>query len=141
MIYDKKDSFEIGKSKIIQEGEKIAFFATGIMVSECWKAARILETEKNIRPWVVDFSTIKPIDKEMILNIANKIEKIYTFEEHNTLGGFGSAVSEVICENNPIKVKRIGINDKFGQSGTIKDLLDHYNLSASKIVNTIELNA
>ncbi|MDH5716858.1 MAG: transketolase family protein [Spirochaetia bacterium] len=137
MIYDKETPFEIGKANIIQEGEKIAFFSTGIMVSESWKAARLLEQKNGIRPWVVDFHTIKPIDIETIINISKKVEKIYTFEEHNIHGGFGSAVSEILSENNPVKLKRIGILDSFGQSGKINELMDYYGLSSKKLFEKV----
>lgn len=137
MIYSENDSFEIGKAKILQEGAKVAFISTGVTVYESWKAARILEKEKGIKPWVVDFSTVKPIDEKALLKATGNVDHVFTFEEHNIMGGFGSAVTEVLSEKNPVKTTRIGIDDRFGQTGTLADLMKEYGLSADKIVERV----
>jgi len=138
MMYNENDSFEIGKGKIVQEGDKVAFFATGIMVFEAWKAARLLEEKTGIRPYVVDFSTVKPLDEELLADVSSRVKKIFTFEEHNIIGGFGSAIAEFMSEHNPMPIKRIGVKDEFGQSGTIQALMDHYRLSGEKLAEDLE---
>lgn len=140
MIYSPDDPFEIGKAHVIQEGGEVAFFATGIMVYEAWKAAKIIEKEKGIRPHVVNFSTIKPLDKELIAGLAPNIKTIYTFEEHNVIGGLGSAVAEAASEIGGLKVRRIGIQDTFGQSGTPQGLMEHYGLTAEKLAAQIDIS-
>ncbi len=138
MLYSAGDEFEIGKAHMLQEGEKIAFFATGIMVYEAWKAARLLEKEQGIRPYVINFSTIKPLDSEIIRKILPGLERIYTFEEHNIIGGLGSAVAETVSELGGPKVTRFGIDDAFGQSGTPQGLMEHYRLTAEELVARIK---
>lgn len=137
MIYSMDDSFTIGKANTIQEGKDIAFVATGIMVYEAWKAARLLEKESGIRPYVIDMHTIKPLDTQTLKDIGSKVKMIYTFEEHNIIGGLGSAVSEFAAENLACKVVRIGIEDEFGQSGTPANLMTHYGLSAEKLAERL----
>ena len=141
VIYNKDEKFEIGKGHVIQEGDKdtkIAFVSTGIMVYESWKAARILEKETGKRPYVVNMPTIKPLDENLLKDLASKVDIIYTFEEHNIIGGLGSAVSEYLCEFGNVRVKRIGIEDKFGQSGTVRILMQEYGLTAEKIVSRLK---
>ena len=135
-LYKEDAPFKIGKYNIIQEGEKIAFLATGIMVYEAWKLARLVEEKYKIRPWVVDCHTIKPIDVDTLEKVSSKVDKIITFEEHNVLAGFGSAVKEAL--NVPIPIINHGIYDVFGQSGTFEDLMDHYNLSAKKMLECLK---
>ena len=137
-IYTKNTPVKIGKGNILQEGKEVAFFAVGVMVFEAWKAAKMLEMEYGIIPYVVDMVCVKPIDKDLIINIAKKVNKIYTFEEHNVLGGFGSAVAEVVSEFAPTQVIRVGLQDEFGQSGTSDDLMDYYNLTANKITSFVK---
>ena len=137
MMYGENDKFEIGKAHIMQEGKDVAFFCTGVMVYEAWKAAALIEKETGKKPWVVNFSTIKPLDKDTLLKVARQVKKVYTFEEHNIMGGFGSAVSEVLVEEHPVAMQRIGIEDKFGQSGTVSALMNEYGLSAEKLAERL----
>lgn len=130
-IFDQNYRFEIGKGTILKEGKDAAIIATGIMVGEALKAAEILAHDK-IHVTVVNISTIKPIDKETILKAA-ECGAIITAEEHNIMGGLGSAVAEVLAEERPTPMKRIGIADEFGQSGNPDELLKIYHLTAEDI--------
>ncbi|MDH4200609.1 MAG: transketolase family protein [Spirochaetia bacterium] len=140
MIYDVQDHYAIGKAITLQEGSEIAFVGAGIMVYESWKAARLIEKATGIRPFVIDMHTIKPLDTETLANIGRKVKTIYTFEEHNIIGGLGSAVSEYAAENLSCKVIRFGVNDQFGQSGTPDNLMDHYGLTGEKLAAKIIKN-
>lgn len=130
-IFDENYKFEIGKGVILKEGKDVAIIATGVMVGEALKAAKILAGE-GINAMVVNISTIKPIDKEVILKAA-ECGAIVTAEEHNIIGGLGSAVAEVLAEEKPTPIKRIGIADEFGQSGNPDELLKIYHLTAEDI--------
>lgn len=136
-IHDKNYKFELGKGEIIREGKDIAIIATGIMVSIALEAADKLK-EEGINATVVNMHTIKPIDRELIVKVAKQNGKVVTAEEHSIIGGLGSAVCEVLSEEYPVKVKRIGINDTFGQSGTPKELLKYYNLTFQNIVDVVK---
>ena len=125
---------------MLQKGTKIAFMAIGVMVFEAWKAAKILEEQYGIIPYVIDMVSVKPLDEEMIIKVAKEVDTIFTFEEHNILAGFGSAIAEVVTENQPVRVLRVGLKDEFGQSGTADALMNHYNLTAEKIVTFIKKN-
>ena len=133
-VYDDSFSFELGKAKVLKEGSGIAFIATGLMVQETLKAAEMMET----KPTVVDMYSIKPIDREMILKLAETHQRIVTVEEHNIIGGLGSAVAEVLAESQTsCRLTRIGMNDEFGRSGKPKDLLRYYELDAEGILSKI----
>lgn len=136
-IHDKNYKFELGKGEIIREGKDIAIIATGIMVSIALEAADKLK-EEGINATVVNMHTIKPIDRELMVKVAKQTGKVVTAEEHSIIGGLGSAVCEVLSEEYPVKVKRIGINDTFGQSGTPKELLKYYNLTFQNIVDVVK---
>jgi len=126
-------SFELGKGVELKEGKDVTIFATGIMVNEALIASETLK-EQGINAGVVNIHTIKPIDKDLIIKKAKETGAVITVEEHNIIGGLGSAVAEVLSENHPVIMKRIGINDTFGESGKPKDLLEKYKLNASQIV-------
>jgi transketolase len=136
-IFDDSYKFEIGKGVVIEEGKDITIFATGIMVAAAMEANEILKT-KGISAEIINIHTIKPIDSELIINSANKTKKVLTCEEHSIIGGLGSAVSEVLSENAPCLVKRMGVNDTFGESGKGEDLLVKYGLTANDIVIAVE---
>jgi transketolase len=131
--------FEMGKAKVLRKGSDLAIFATGLMVYKALEAADILAKD-GIKAAVVNFSTIKPIDKKVILEMAAETGKIITVEEHSTIGGLGSAVAEVLGEelNGSFKLKRIGVEDKFGQSGTPDQLLKAYGLDAENICHVAQ---
>lgn len=128
--------FEIGKGVTLREGKDATIVATGIMVEKALLAADILK-EENIDARVINIHTIKPIDKELIMKAAKETKCIVTAEEHNIIGGLGSAVLEAI-EENPVPVKRIGVRDTFGESGKPADLLEKYGLTEKEIAQAIE---
>ena len=127
--------FELGKGIKLKDGKDIAIIATGLMVNEAIEAAKVLSA-KGIDAAVINIHTIKPIDKEIIIEAAKKTGLVLTVEEHSIIGGLGSAVSEVLSENYPTKVIRIGVNDVYGHSGPAVDLLKEFGLSSENIVKT-----
>ncbi len=136
-VYEEGSKFEIGKANIIKDGKDATIIANGIMVAEAIKAAAILK-EKGIDVRVVDMFTIKPIDKKIIKESAEKTGLIVTAENHNIINGLGSAVAEVIAEEAPCKLKRVGVKDKFGQVGSVDYLKEFYELRAKDIVKAVE---
>ena len=130
--FDENYEFKLGRGVTLREGKDIAIIATGIMVNEAIKAAQKLEKD-GIDAMVINISTLKPIDKEIILKAA-ECGAIITAEEHSIIGGLGSAVAEVLAESKPVRMKRIGIADEFGQSGKPDELLRLYNLTSDDIV-------
>ena len=125
--------FEIGKGVLLQEGKDVTIVATGICVAEALKAAETLKAE-GISAEVIDIHTIKPIDAELLQKSAAKTGCMVTAEEHNVIGGLGSAVCEAVCEKTPVPVLRVGIQDCFGKSGKAVELIDEFGLSAPFIV-------
>ena len=136
-VYDENYKFELGKGKVLREGQKIALVATGMMVQEALKAAKILAKE-DISVTVVDMPCIKPIDEELIEEIVKSHELIITCEEHNVYGGLGSAVSEVTSKKSPVRMEMLGMQDTFGESGTPNELLAKYGLNADHIVEKVK---
>lgn len=136
VIYDENQKFEIGKMVQIGEGTDATIFATGVMVSEALKAKEMLK-QQGIDIRVVDVHTIKPIDKEMIIKCAKETKKLISIEDHNIIGGLGSAISEVLTEESPAKLIRMGIKDCFGRSGKAEDLLKYYKIDAQAICETV----
>ena len=135
-IYSEKQKFEIGKMVQIGEGTDATIFATGVTVSEAIKAQKDLK-EKGIDIRVIDVHTIKPIDEEMILKCAKETKRLISVEDHNILGGLGSAISEVLTEKYPCKLERMGINDTFGKSGKAQDLLHYFKIDSEAIKSQI----
>ena len=133
---DEINKFEIGKAVQIGEGTDASIFATGVTVSEAIKAQEILK-QKGINVRVIDFHTIKPIDKEMIVKCAKETKRIITVEDHNIIGGLGSSVCEVLAEEYPCKVERMGIMDTFGESGKAEELMKKYKIDSTAIVEKI----
>ena len=128
--------FEVGKGVEIKEGTDLTIVATGLMVQESLKAAEIL-AEKGVNARVIDMHTIKPIDTEILVKAAKETGFIVTVEEHNIAGGLGGAVCEALSQNYPCKVKMIGVEEKFGKSGTPAALLEKYGLNAEAIAEKI----
>ena len=126
-------AFKIGKGEILREGTDIAIIANGLMTYEAIKAGEALEA-MGIHARIVNMSTIKPLDEELVLKCAKECGKIITCEEHSIIGGLGEAVCSYLAETYPVPVKRIGVNDKFGCSGTAAEVLKAYGLSAEHIV-------
>lgn len=138
VIYDKSIyKFEMGKGVLLEEGKDVTIIATGLMVPEAIDARRMLE-EEGISARVINIHTIKPIDKDIIIKAAKETGAIITAEEHNIIGGLGSAVAEVLIENAPVPMKRVGVEDKFGRSGKPQPLLEMYGLTAKNIVNKVK---
>lgn len=133
VIYDENEKFELGKAKQIGKGEDATIFATGVCVAEAIKAKELLE-QKGIFVRVVDIHTIKPIDKEAIINCAKETKRIITVEDHSVIGGLGSSVCEVLSEEYPCKVTRLGIKDTFGKSGSAVELMNYFEIDAEAIV-------
>ena len=125
--------FEIGKGVNMRDGKDVTIVATGMLVYMALEAAEVLKNE-GIDVRVINISTIKPIDKDIILDAARKTGAIVTAEEHSIIGGLGSAVSEVVCEGCPVPVIKLGIEDKFGKSGKVPPLLEAYGLTVENIV-------
>ena len=128
--------FEIGKGVTLRDGKDITVIATGLMVSRALEAVRQLEKE-GIDARLVNIHTLKPIDREIIVRAAKETGKIVTVEEHNVIGGLGDAVSSVLCEEYPVPLVKIGVNDVFGHSGPAAALLDQYGLNASHIEEVV----
>lgn len=132
VLYKGEKTFRIGKGDILREGNDVTLIGTGLMVSEAMKAAEQLSRE-GISARVVNMSSIKPIDAELVIESARKTGAVVTGEEHSVIGGLGSAVCEVLAGSFPVPVRRVGIQDRFGMSGTGPELLEHYGLTAANI--------
>jgi transketolase len=137
-VFNDKETapFTLGKGICLREGETVSLIATGLCVYEALRAAEILE-KQGVQAEVINISTIKPLDKELIVRSAQKTGKVVTVEEHSTIGGLGSAVCEALCENAPVPVLKIGIPDVYGKSGTAAELLDHFGLTGEKIAQSV----
>lgn len=134
IIYQEEQPFEFGKGIQIGDGTDGTIIATGVTVSEALKAQGLLE-QRGVFVRVVDIHTIKPIDKELIVKCAKETKKMVTVEDHNIIGGLGSSVCEVLSENYPVKVERLGIKDVFGRSGKAEELLHHFKIDAEAIAS------
>ena len=124
--------FEIGKGVVLKEGTDVTLIGSGIMVSKAMEAAELLAAD-GISAAVVNISTIKPLDNALITEMAQKTGAVVTAEEHNIYGGLGSAVAEVLVETCPVPMARVGVEDKFGESGLPDELLEKYGLTAANI--------
>ena len=133
VVYDESLEFEIGKGILVKKGTDVTLIATGIMVNEAIEAAKILDVQ-GINARVIDIHTIKPIDEEIIIQAAKETGGIVTCEEHSVIGGLGSAVAEVTSKYAPAKIRMIGVQDRFGQSGKPDQLMKEYGLTAEDIV-------
>lgn len=131
-LFDDTYQFVIGKGVVLQDGSDVTLVATGIMVSKAVEAAEKLAAE-GISAAVVNISTIKPLDNALIVQMAQKTGAVVTCEEHNIYGGLGSAVAEVLVENCPVPMARVGVEDSFGESGLPDQLLEKYGLTADHI--------
>lgn len=132
VIYEENQKFEIGKAIQIGNGIDGTIFATGVTVSEAIKAQENLKN-KGINVRVVDIHTIKPIDREMVIKCAKETKKLISIEDHNIIGGLGSAISEVLTDEYPTKLIRLGIKDTFGKSGKAKELMKFFEITAQNI--------
>lgn len=137
VIYDDQTKFEFGKGIQFGDGTDATVFATGVVVPEAIEAQEILRN-KGINIRVVDIHTIKPIDKDIITKCAKETKKLISIEDHSIIGGLGTAIAEVLVENYPAKLTRMGMKDCFGKSGKAEELLKYFGLTSEAIVN--ELN-
>ena len=138
VINDRPDyKFEVGKAVVVKDGTDMVIFANGVCVAEALGAAEKLAAD-GINAAVVNVHTVKPIDQDTILEFAKKTNKVFTVEEHSVIGGLGSAVCDVLSENYPVKVKKIGIYDRFGKSGPAGALMKEFQLDAEGIYNQIK---
>ena len=129
--------FEIGKGITLKEGKDVTIIATGLEVNESLEAAKLLEAD-GISAEVINIHTIKPLDKELVVASAKKTGKVVTVEEHSVIGGLGGAVAEALSEEAPTKMLRIGMMDKFGQSGPAKALIEYYGLDGKSIYEKVK---
>ena len=133
IIYDENYEFKIGKAVQFGEGTDGTIFSTGVTVAESLKAQEILK-EKGINVRVIDIHTIKPIDKDIIIKSAQETNKLISIEDHNIIGGLGSAIAEVLTELYPKQLTRMGIPDTFGKSGKAEELMKHFKITAEDII-------
>lgn len=133
VLFDSSYKFELGKGVQLREGSDVTIVATGLMVGMALEAQEMLASE-GISARVINIHTIKPLDEEIILKAAKETGAIVTAEEHNIIGGLGSAVSETVCAGYPVPVLRVGVEDQFGRSGKVPPLLEMYGLTAENIV-------
>ncbi len=131
-VFDENYKFEIGKGVYLKEGKDVTIIATGLLVERALQAAEMLGAE-GIDAAVINMATIKPIDRDIIVDAAKKTGAVVTAEEHNVIGGLGSAVAEVICETVPVPVMKVGVEDTFGKSGPALELLEIFGLNAQNI--------
>ncbi|MCQ2565874.1 MAG: transketolase family protein [Clostridia bacterium] len=136
VLYGEDQKVEIGKALKLKEGKDAVIIATGIMVDAAMQAAELLKAE-GLEVGVMDMHTIKPIDEEAIVEAA-KTGAIVTVEEHSVMGGLGSAVAEVVCQKAPCRMKIVGVQDTFGESGTPDALLEKYHLTAADIAEAVK---
>ena len=137
LIYENTSLLEIGKGVQHGEGTDATIFATGIMVAEALKAQKMLKAE-NVDVRVIDMHTIKPLDKDMIVKCAKETNKLISVEEHNVIGGLGSAIAEVLVQEYPSKLTIMGVKDSYGKSGKASDLLKYFRLTAEDICKVVK---
>ena len=137
-IFDEDYKFEIGKAVTLKEGSDVTIIATGLMVNEAIEAAKTLEAE-GVSVELINMHTIKPLDKEAVIKAAKKTGCIVTAEEHNIIGGLGDAVCDAVCEEYPVPVVKLGVEDTFGKSGPAVELLHIFGLDADNIVKKAKI--
>ncbi len=135
VIFGEDYQFEVGKGNQLRDGSDVAIIATGLMVNEALQAHELLQAQ-GISARVINIASIKPIDREIIIKAAKETGVIVTAEEHSVIGGLGSAVCDVVCEEAPVPVLKIGVQDTFGMSGPANELLDRFGLRAANIAET-----
>lgn len=137
IIYEENQRFEVGKAVQIGEGTDATVFATGVCVAEAIKAKEELE-KKGIHIRVIDVHTIKPIDKDMIIKCAKETKRLISVEDHSIIGGLGSVIADVLCENYPVILTKMGVKDRFGESGKAQELMVKFEIDCDAIVREIE---
>jgi transketolase len=137
LLFEENYKFEIGKANVVREGSDVVIFANGVMVAAALEAAQELEAE-GIKAAVVNVASVKPIDVETVIAYAKQTGAVVTAEEHNIIGGLGSAVAEVLGENAPTPMVRVGIKDTFGESGRPLELLEKYGLTKKEVIEAVK---
>jgi transketolase len=135
-IYREDYPFELGKAVTLMDGEDATIISTGVMLADSLEAAEIL-TREGIKVRLLDMHTLKPIDEEAIISASKETGAIVTVEDSSIIGGLGGAVAEVVVENSRVPLRRVGIKDRFGQSGTVEELKEEYEISARHIVQAV----
>jgi transketolase len=138
IIYEGGFDYRLGKANVLREGGDVAIIACGVMVADALRAAESLKS-KGVEAAVIDCHTIKPMDEELVKKYARQCGSIVTVEEHNILGGLGSAICEVVTEDYPVKVCRVGVKDKFGESGEAQQLFEKFGLTPRAIEEAVVL--
>lgn len=136
-LFLNQTTFEIGKSYSLRQGKNVALLGTGVMTYQLLKTAEKLAKEYDIQAEVIHFPTVKPLDEEAVLDVAQKCQAVITAEEGQIAGGFGSRVAELLSEKLPVKMKRIGVNDMFGESGKMSELWQKHGLDVNSIVRSV----
>jgi transketolase len=136
-IYDENQKFELGKATQIGSGTDATIFATGVAVEQAAYAMKELK-EKGTNIRVVDICSIKPIDKELIVKCAKETNKLISVEDHSVIGGLGSVISDVLCENYPKELLKLGVYDKFGRSGSPEELMKCFKIDKEAIINAVK---
>lgn len=138
LLFDENYKFEIGKANVVREGSDVVIFANGLMVAAALEAAEELEHD-GIQVAVVNVASVKPLDEETIVTYAKKTGAVVTAEEHNIIGGLGSAIAEVLGENAPTPMVRVGIKDTFGESGRPLELVEKYGLTKKEVLEAVRV--
>jgi len=136
-LFLNQTTFEIGKSYSLRQGKNVALLGTGVMTYQLLKTAEKLAKEYDIQAEVIHFPTVKPLDEEAVLDVAQKCQAVITAEEGQIAGGFGSRGAELLSEKLPVKMKRIGVNDMFGESGKMSELWQKHGLDVNSIVRSV----
>lgn len=136
-IFDDTYVYTPNKGVVVKDGTDLAIFSTGCLLHEAMTVAKSLELNNNLSCAVINIHTIKPLDEELVLTYATKCKHLISIEDHSVIGGLGGAIAEITSEKKPIKLKRIGVNDCFPESGAPSDLWEKYGLSANKIEESI----
>ena len=136
-VEDIEIDFEFGKGQIVNDGDDVTLFSTGCILGDVIEASKIIEKNTSYSVRVVNITTLKPIDEEIIIDSAIHTNHVFTIEDHSIIGGLGSAVSEVLSEKYPTKVSRIGLNDVFPESAPPTDMKEKYGLSSNKIAKRV----
>lgn len=137
LLFDTNYTFEIGKANVVREGSDVVVFANGVMVAAALEAAQELEQE-GIKAAVVNVASVKPLDEETVIRWAKETGAVVTAEEHNIIGGLGSAIAEVLAENAPTPMLRVGIKDTFGESGRPLELLEKFGLTKKEVIEAVK---
>ncbi len=136
-ITTSKTPVEFGKGQILMEGKDVCLFTSGPITVEVLEAAKILEEKHGLSSTVINIHTIKPLDKEIVLQMSKQFQKLFVVEEHQVIGGLGGAITEYLSEFNPVKIKILGVEETFGESGSYEELLKKYKLDRDSIVENV----